>query len=463
YATYNPQVARNEMFMIGKRGPVHDERIAPTRSTSALVLSPTNPNRERIYIHQPPIAASGFSSQAFNPHYPHTERLTETKTCSDCHLSQDNDNNAIMAQLLMLGTNYINFVGRFAWLGGDGGIEAVAVTEWEEPQAVIGSYLHRYAYPDWYQAHQRCDRVLREQYSHAGARAQCMQMRGEYLYVAEGERGFRVYDIASIDNKGISQRIISAPFSALGHDAHVASENATCMALPTNQPIDPSRNVGELMRIDNLEQPFHPIYSYAAITDEKEGLILVDVTTFSDGEFRNNFLERALTWNENGVLDGARHITLGGYYAYIATPDALVILSLNNPLSPVLVKRIPLADVRASALQFRYLLVTHGEGVSTVDVTIPEQARLIPGNTIPLSDARKLHLARAYAYVAAGKEGLAIIDMENPEKLRLYQRFTAEGALRDVHDVIVASTNASAFAYVADGKAGLKVLQLTSP
>lgn len=463
YATYNPQVARNEMFMIGKRGPVHDERIAPTRSTSALVLSSTNANRERIYIQQPPIAASGFSSQAFNPHYPHTERLTETKTCSDCHLSQDNDNNAIMAQLLMLGTNYINFVGRFAWLGGDGGIEAVAVTEWEEPQAVIGSYLHRYAYPDWYQAHQRRDRVLREQYSHAGARAQCVQMRGEYLYVAEGERGFRVYDIASIDNKGISQRIISAPFSALGHDAHVASENATCMALPTNQPIDPSRNVGELMRIDNLEQPFHPIYSYAAITDEKEGLILVDVTTFSDGEFRNNFLERALTWNENGVLDGARHITLGGYYAYIATPDALVILSLNNPLSPVLVKRIPLADVRASALQFRYLLVTHGEGVSTVDVTIPEQARLIPGNTIPLPDARKLHLARAYAYVAAGKEGLAIIDMENPEKLRLYQRFTAEGALRDVHDVIVASTNASAFAYVADGKAGLKVLQLTSP
>src|SRR5690606_5474560 len=144
----------------------------------------------------------------------------------------------------------------------------------------------------------------------------------------------------------------SAPFSALGHDAHVASEDATCMALPTNQPIDPSRNVGELLRIDTLEQPFPPIYSYAAITDEKEGRILMVVTTSPDGQLRNNVLGRALTWNENGVLDGARHITLGGYYAYIATPDALVILSLNNPLSPVLVKRIPLADVRASALQF---------------------------------------------------------------------------------------------------------------
>ena len=32
-------------------------------------------------------AASGFSSQAFAPHFPHTVRTTETKTCSDCHLS----------------------------------------------------------------------------------------------------------------------------------------------------------------------------------------------------------------------------------------------------------------------------------------------------------------------------------------------------------------------------------------
>ena len=63
-------------------------------------------------------SASGFSSQAFAPHYPHTERKTETKTCSDCHVSEANDNNAIMAQLLMQGTNYMNFIGRFCWVAG---------------------------------------------------------------------------------------------------------------------------------------------------------------------------------------------------------------------------------------------------------------------------------------------------------------------------------------------------------
>src|SRR3546814_21130097 len=60
--------------------------VAPVRSSSALVLSSTNLNRERIYIQQPPISAIGFSSQAFAPHFPHTVRKTETKTCSDCHL-----------------------------------------------------------------------------------------------------------------------------------------------------------------------------------------------------------------------------------------------------------------------------------------------------------------------------------------------------------------------------------------
>ena len=46
----------------------------------------------------------------------------------------------------------------------------------------------------------------------------------------------------AIGNKGLSERIITAPFSPLGHDTHVGSKNATCMALPTNQPIAPTRN-----------------------------------------------------------------------------------------------------------------------------------------------------------------------------------------------------------------------------
>ena len=464
YASYNPQVARDDAFQLGLHGPVKGGKIAPIRSSSALILSSTNINREHIYIQQPPISAAGFSSQAFAPHYPHTERKTETKTCSDCHVSQNNDNNAIMAQLLLQGTNFVNFVGYNAWVGEDKGIAAIQVTEWDEPQAVIGSYLHRYAYPDFFAQHQQRELRLPNIEEHATQdAARCVQLRGEYLYVAEGQGGMRVYDVANIANKGFGQRIVTAPFSPLGQDTHIASNNATCVALPTNQSIAPLRNQGELMRVTNQEQAFHPIYSYAAITDSVEGLILTDVNTLADRDPQNNFLTRALTWNEGGVLTGARHILLGGHFAYISADAGLVIVDLDDPLHPKLVAVVPLKGARAAALQFRYLFALDDEGLTTIDVTDPTKPRQVGSARVRLADARRIYVARTYAYIAAGKEGLAIVDVERAEAPKLYMKYDADGTLNDARDVIVASTNASLFAYVADGANGLKVVQLTSP
>jgi hypothetical protein len=463
YATYNPQVARDDIFQLGLHGEIKGNKIAPVRSSSALVLSSTNANRERIYIQQPPIAASGFSSQAFAPHYPHTERRGETKTCTDCHLSKENDNNAIMAQLLLQGTRFVDFVGFTAWVGGAGEVSTVLVTEWDEPQAVIGSYLHRYAYPDRHAKHLERDAVLPEGYSHSSGNVGCLQQRGEYLYVAEGSKGMRAYDIANATNKGFSERFITAPFSKLGHNTHVPSANATCVALPTNQPIHPPRNEGELMREINLEQPFHPLYNYAFISDAEEGLIVVDVNTLADGDPLNNFLERKLTWNADGVLNGVRHLHVAGTLFYASTPTGVVVLDMNDPLQPKVAARIPLEDARAAQMQFRYLFVSTGAGLQTVEVTDPSNPKIVDGALVPLRNAQKLHVARVYAYVANGSDGVAIVDVTRPEQPALYQMFNADGAISDARDVVVASTNASPFLYVADGSGGLKVVQLTAP
>jgi hypothetical protein len=463
YATYNPQVSRDDMFFLGKNSTVKGNIVAPIRSSSALVLSSTNINREKIYIQQPPIAASGFSSQAFAPHYPHTERTVETKTCDDCHVSAKDDNNAIMAQLLLLGTNFVNFVGYNAWLGEESGVEAVKVTEWDEPQAVIGSYLHRYAYPDWFKKHQENGQELQEAHHHSGDVTRCIQMRGEYLFTAAGSDGFRVFDIASIANKGYSERIVTGPFSALGHDTQVDTKDATCVALPTNQSIAPLRNQGDLMRVDNEEQPFLPIYHYAFITDSKEGLIAVDVDTLSDGEPRNNFLKRAVTWNEGGILNGARHITIAGAVFYIAADKGIVVLDMHDPLAPKVLSVIDLPTATSTAVQFRYLFVTDSSGLRVVDITHPERPEILQNALTPLRNAHRVYVARTFAYVADGADGLAIVDVEQPRQPKLYQMFNADGRIKDANDVIVGTTNASLYAYVADGAEGLKVIQLTSP
>jgi len=295
-----------------------------------------------------------------------------------------------------------------------------------------------------------------------GDKVGCLQLRGEYMYVAEGKGGFRVYDVASIANKGFSERITTAPFSPLGQNTRVDSQNATCMALPTNQPINPLRNTPE-MRAMNQEQPFLPIYDYAVVTDAEEGLILVNVNTLSDGEFRNNKLKRAVTWNPDHVLDGARHIVLAGEVAYIAARRGLVTVDLHDPLNPQVASIVPLDDARASALQFRYLWVTTREGVQLLDVTNLKSPVPVPEATVPLVDARRIYIARTHAYVAAKAEGLVILDVTNPTRPSIYRKETFDGRMNDVEDVVVGSTNASLFAYVADGRNGMKVLQLTSP
>ncbi len=492
FATYNPQVARDEMFQLGRHQTTKGNQTAPVRSSSALILSSTNINRERIYVQQPPISSIGFSSQAFAPHFPHTVRLTETKTCTDCHLSAKDDNNAIMAQLLLLGTNYVNFVGLNAWTGLEGGFQATRVTEYDEPQAVIGSYLQRYAYPDYFKLHvEQNGRELKnwvrgktfdkklsgetqplEEFAnvHEGTsdRVGCLQLRGEYMFVAGGKAGFTAYDVASIANKGTSERILKGPFSALGHDTNVKTANATCMAIATNQPIAPTRNT-QAMREMNQEQAFLPIYNYAAVTDAVEGLILVNVNTLADGEFRNNKLTRKVfddgstAWNPGGVLTGARHIVLAGEIAYITAAKGLVVVDLSDPATPKLAAVRELRDARASAVQFRYLWVTDADGVKLFDITALRNPLAVPEGTVPLADARRMYIARTYAYVAAKQDGLVILNITNPRSPKVHQKVTLEGSLNDAEDVIVGTTNASLFAYVADGRNGMKVLQLTSP
>jgi hypothetical protein len=80
------------------------------------------------------------------------------------------------------------------------------------------------------------------------------------------------------------------------------------------------------------------------------------------------------------------------------------------------------------------------------------RGEVVGGALVPLAHAHDVYVARTYAYVANGPEGVAIIDVTRPEAPRLHLKFDAGGELNDTHQVKVAMTNASLFAYVADGR-----------
>ena len=319
FATYNPQVARDDMFLLGRRGPSEGSKIAPVRSSSALVLSSTNSNRERIYVQQPPIAASGFSSQAFNPHYPHTERKTETKTCSDCHLSggrrqQRHHGAAAGARDELRQLRRLQRVGRRS--GGDQrgaghGMGRAAGGHRQLSASLRVSGLVRGARSEW-------PTNLKTRTATARATRTACSCAANTCMSRKAASGARVYDVASIGNKGVSRAIITAPFSPLGQDTHIALEGRD-LHRAADESADQS--AAQRRRVDARDEPGAAVPSdlqLRVITDAKEGLILTDVTTLADGEPRNNHLQRALTWNPTAACStGARHVTLGGYYAYV--------------------------------------------------------------------------------------------------------------------------------------------------
>ncbi len=463
WTSYNPQVLRDEVYMLGVDGTVTGHRVAPVRSSSAVLVSSQNQNRDWIYAQQQTVSAEGYSGQVFNTHVPHTVRAKETKGCTDCHVARAGDNNAVMAQLLGLGTNTVNFMGRRAWVAcGDGGIEAVTVTEIEEPQAVIGSYLHSLAYPARFAAHEKRGGRLTEAQHHDARNAVSIAARGEYLYTADGPGGLMVYDVASIENKSFSERIVTSPVSPLGQDTRVRTRWATAVASPSTLAVDPAR----ARRPENEEQPIHPMYAYLYVTDRYEGLILVGAATLLDGDPRNNFLQRAVTFNPGGALDGAVNLAIAGHFVYVLCDRGLVVVSVDDPMQPRIVAELGapfLNKPAAVAIQHRYAFVVDAEGLKVVDVTRLDSPAPVVGASLPLAGARGIYVGRIWAFVAAGRRGLAIVDVEKPESPRLDQMFDAGGRMNDVNDVKVAMTNVSLFAYVADGANGLRVLQLTSP
>src|SRR6478736_4934311 len=150
----------------------------------------------------------------------------------------------------------------------------------------------------------------------------------------------------------------------------------------------------------------------------------------------------------------------------MTTPRGLYVIDVSDPTHPRIAGSLTngfLRNPRCISIQFRYGFITDDDGLKIVDLTEPTRPIPLPRATVRLRNAGRLYVARTYAYVANGPEGLAIIDVENPERPRLDQMFNADGQLNDTRAVQIGSVNASQFALVADGRNGLRVVQLISP
>jgi hypothetical protein len=141
-------------------------------------------------------------------------------------------------------------------------------------------------------------------------------------------------------------------------------------------------------------------------------------------------------------------------------------VDLNDPLHPKITSEIhapDLVDAQGLSVQFRYAFVVDREGLKVLDITHLDRPQLIKNAMVPLADAHNIYVARTYAYVAGGREGMVIVDVERPEQPKLFMKYTNGGELNDTRDIKIGMVSSSQFAFVADGHNGFKVIQLFSP
>src|SRR5262249_15642045 len=158
------------------------------------------------------------------------------------------------------------------------------------------------------------------------------------------------------------------------------------------------------------------LYGFLYVADREEGLVIIGnpdlkakspgVGTLLDGNPANNFLRRTLAFNPDSVLTGARRVVIAGNYAYVLTEKNVVVVDLENPLSPkvtAIIGQPALDDPRGIAIQFRYAFVVDRIGLKVLDVTDLAHPKPIGNARVALDDARNIYVARTYAYIAAGK------------------------------------------------------------
>jgi hypothetical protein len=140
----------------------------------------------------------------------------------------------------------------------------------------------------------------------------------------------------------------------------------------------------------------------------------------------------------------------------------LVAIDVSDPLAPKIIATVPMQKPTSVAVQFRYAFVTDADGLKVVDVTVPAAMKQV-GALVAMPDARNVFVSRHYAYVGAGRDGVAIVDVTTPTSARLIINYDADGRFKDTNQVKIGMINDSVYGLVADGTTGFHVMQLVTP
>jgi hypothetical protein len=155
-------------------------------------------------------------------------------------------------------------------------------------------------------------------------------------------------------------------------------------------------------------------------------------------------------------LPGSQDVVIAGRYAYATGDPGLNVVDLADPANPTLAGSCEIRDMpKCIAYEDGVAFLLNRDGLNIVDVGDPQYPNLILKLGVS-NDCRDLAIADGYAYIAAGEEGLKIVDVRIPERPRVVDTVD----IRDTADHVWVNGNH----VIATGQyRTLAVLEITSP
>ncbi|MBI2939849.1 MAG: hypothetical protein HYY04_05365 [Chloroflexi bacterium] len=303
--------------------------------------------------------------------------------------------------------------------------------------------------------------------SSASKEARDVAVAGTYAYVAGYSSGLRIVDVAdptrpapvgSFGPAGYASAVAVAD-----RNLSIAASNAGLRIVDVADPVGPTEVGSFDTSGDARDVALTGTYAYLA--DGWAGLSVVDVADPT----------RPVLAGYHDTPGDISSVAVGGGRAYLAeTPywngsqslgGGLTTVDITNPANPRELSFLHTrGEVRDVAVAGSYVYIVESGywtgsegapgGLRIVDVSNP--ASPVVAGSHDIGDAWGVAVAGPYAYVAAGSEGLLIVDVADPTRPTRIGSYRTQGYAQGV-------TVVGTFVYLAASESGLRILDVADP
>lgn len=154
----------------------------------------------------------------------------------------------------------------------------------------------------------------------------------------------------------------------------------------------------------------------------------------------------------------ARDLAVSGPYVYIVDAEGgLEIIDVRDPAKASIIKQRAInGAVQGVAAAGAYTYVVDTFGLKIIDVSDPVNAFQL--NKLDLNGLYRINVYGPYAFIAAGKNGLYIVDISTPQELKVVGTEN-DGKGKFTSDVVVSGN----YAYLAVNGVGVEVIDISNP